>query len=180
VRVPRRNTDTREEILEVALELFATKGYEQTSLREIAERLNITKAALYYHFPSKDELLGDVLEPLVTDLGAFLATARQRLEDGERTLLEDYFDLCHRHRLLFQGVLRDLTVLGRIRVLPELLHRRAELDHLLVGGDAPADRARAIVALGGLQDCVVLMPDEPVESYRSAAVDAAMRALSPE
>jgi AcrR family transcriptional regulator len=179
VRVPRRNADTREEIREVALELFATRGYEQTSLREIAERLNITKAALYYHFPSKDELLGDILEPLVTELDAFLAAAPDRIRDGERALLEDYFDLCHRHRLLFQGVLHDLTVLGRIRVLPEVLHRRADLDRLLAGGDAPADRARAVVALGGLQDCVVLMPEAPAESYRAAAVEAALRALHP-
>jgi AcrR family transcriptional regulator len=178
--MPRRNADTREEIRAVALELFATKGFEQTSLREIAERLDITKAALYYHFPSKEELVGDVLEPLISDLDAFLAAAPARIREGERALLEAYFDLCHRHRLLFQGVLRDLTVLGRFPVLPRLLHRRAELDRLLVGSDAPADRARAIVAFGGLQDCVVLLPDEPVEAYRSAAVDAAMRALSPE
>ncbi|MGH9081684.1 MAG: TetR/AcrR family transcriptional regulator [Acidimicrobiales bacterium] len=47
---------TRERILEVALELFTEQGYEQTSLREIAERLGFTKAALYYHFSSKEEI----------------------------------------------------------------------------------------------------------------------------
>jgi AcrR family transcriptional regulator len=176
--MPRRNTDTREEIRQVALELFAHKGFEQTSLREIAERLDITKAALYYHFPSKEELLGDVVEPIVADLGEFLAEAERRMPEGERGLLEDYFDLCRRHRLLFQGVLRDLTVLARVRALPELLHRRTELDRLLVGSDDPADRVRAVVALGGLQDCAVLMTD-PVESYRVAAIDAALRALLP-
>jgi AcrR family transcriptional regulator len=48
---------TRERILDVALDLFVEKGYEQTSLREIAERLGVTKAALYYHFPSKADIL---------------------------------------------------------------------------------------------------------------------------
>jgi AcrR family transcriptional regulator len=176
--MPRRNADTREEIRQVALELFARKGFEQTSLREIAERLDITKAALYYHFPSKEELLGDVVEPLVLELEAFLAEAEQRRAEGVRRLLEDYFDLCQRHRLLFQGLLRDVTVLARVRALPRLLQRRSELDRMLVGGDEPADRARAVVALGGLQDCAVLM-DDAVESYRSAAVDAALRALLP-
>jgi hypothetical protein len=75
-------------------------------------------------------------------------------------------------------VLRDLTVLARVRSLPRLPHRRAELDRLLVGSDEPADLARAVVALGGLQDCAVLM-DDPVEPYRAAAVDAALRALVP-
>jgi AcrR family transcriptional regulator len=48
---------TRERILDVALELFAEHGYEQTSLREIAERLGVTKAALYFHFERKEDIL---------------------------------------------------------------------------------------------------------------------------
>jgi len=47
---------TRDRILEVALDLFSEQGYDQTSLREISQRLGITKAALYYHFASKDEI----------------------------------------------------------------------------------------------------------------------------
>jgi AcrR family transcriptional regulator len=49
--------DTRERILDIALELFTTQGYETTSLREIAERLGFSKAAIYYHFQSKDDIL---------------------------------------------------------------------------------------------------------------------------
>src|ERR1039457_770640 len=50
--------DTRQRIQAVALELFAEQGYEKTSLREIAERLGVTKAALYYHFKSKEAIVG--------------------------------------------------------------------------------------------------------------------------
>jgi AcrR family transcriptional regulator len=49
--------DTRERILDVALDLFTEQGFDGTSLREIAERLGVTKAALYYHFESKDDIL---------------------------------------------------------------------------------------------------------------------------
>ncbi len=49
--------DTRERILDVALDLFIEKGYDKTSLREIAEQLGVTKAALYYHFKSKQDIL---------------------------------------------------------------------------------------------------------------------------
>jgi AcrR family transcriptional regulator len=49
--------DTREQILDVALDLFVERGYDNTSLREIAERMGFSKAALYYHFPSKDAIL---------------------------------------------------------------------------------------------------------------------------
>ena len=48
---------TRQRILDVALDLFVEQGYEETSLREIAARVGVTKAALYYHFRSKDEIL---------------------------------------------------------------------------------------------------------------------------
>ena len=41
----------------MALDLFTEKGFDGTSLREIAERLGVTKAALYYHFASKDDIL---------------------------------------------------------------------------------------------------------------------------
>ena len=48
---------TRERILDVALDLFTDQGFDGTSMREIAERLNISKPAIYYHFASKDEIL---------------------------------------------------------------------------------------------------------------------------
>ncbi|WP_433558760.1 TetR/AcrR family transcriptional regulator [Pseudonocardia xinjiangensis] len=177
--MPRRSADTRAEIREVATELFAAQGIEQTSLREIAERLDITKAALYYHFPSKDELIAELVRPMVADIEAFHTDVTSTAPGDLRPLLGRYLDLCHRHRLLFQGLLRDIAVLGRLDVLSTVLEKRAEVDRVLVGGDAPADRVRAVIALGGLQDCVVLMADEPLESYREAAVDSALRALRP-
>jgi AcrR family transcriptional regulator len=48
---------TRERILDIACDLFIDKGFDKTSLREIAERLGFSKAALYYHFASKDDIL---------------------------------------------------------------------------------------------------------------------------
>src|SRR5437016_2198147 len=54
--------DTRQRIQSVALELFAGQGYDKTSLREIAERLGVTKAALYYHFKSKEDIVTSLVE----------------------------------------------------------------------------------------------------------------------
>jgi AcrR family transcriptional regulator len=48
---------TRERILDVALELFTDQGFDGTSMRQIAERLHISKPAIYYHFASKEEIL---------------------------------------------------------------------------------------------------------------------------
>jgi AcrR family transcriptional regulator len=48
---------TRERILDVALGLFNEQGYDKTSLRDISDRLGVTKAALYYHFQRKEDIL---------------------------------------------------------------------------------------------------------------------------
>ena len=48
---------TRDKILDVALELFTDQGFDGTSMRQIAERLHISKPAIYYHFASKEEIL---------------------------------------------------------------------------------------------------------------------------
>jgi AcrR family transcriptional regulator len=47
---------TRERILEAALEFFIHDGYDRTSLRQIAEKVGINKASLYYYFPGKEEI----------------------------------------------------------------------------------------------------------------------------
>ena len=54
---PAAAASTRERILDVALDLFVDQGYDGTSLRQIAERLGVTKAAIYYHFEAKEDIL---------------------------------------------------------------------------------------------------------------------------
>ncbi len=53
---------TKEEIIKTALLHFAKKGYENTSMQEIAEDLNITKPALYYHFKNKQDLYNAIFK----------------------------------------------------------------------------------------------------------------------
>ena len=53
--------DTKERILETALELFAQSGYLGTSMSDIAHRLGITKAALYKHYAGKQEILNQIV-----------------------------------------------------------------------------------------------------------------------
>lgn len=72
----RSGPDTRAAILRVALELFTAQGYEATSMRQIAEALNIRKPSLYYHFAGKEEIVrslvdqrGDEVERLLDWIG---------------------------------------------------------------------------------------------------------------
>ena len=69
---------TRERILDAALTLFAEKGYDATSMREIAEQLGITKAALYYHFDSKADIVRAMLADTERRVSELAAWARER------------------------------------------------------------------------------------------------------
>lgn len=57
-----KGPSTRERILEAALDLFTEQGFDKTSLREVSQRVGVTKAALYYHFRSKEEILASLVE----------------------------------------------------------------------------------------------------------------------
>ncbi|MFI5622662.1 TetR/AcrR family transcriptional regulator [Nocardioides sp. NPDC051685] len=52
----------RDQVLDAAAELFVTRGFAATSTREIAERVGIRQASLYYHFAGKDEILAELLQ----------------------------------------------------------------------------------------------------------------------
>jgi AcrR family transcriptional regulator len=57
--------DTRDRILQISLDHFIEQGYENVSLREIAEHVGVTKAALYYYFASKEEILRTLIQPFL-------------------------------------------------------------------------------------------------------------------
>ncbi|MQY04169.1 TetR/AcrR family transcriptional regulator [Actinomadura macrotermitis] len=73
-----RRKDTRQRILDTALELFLERGYDQTSLREIAERLDVTKAALYYHFKSKEDIVGGLGDEAGRRIDELIAWGREQ------------------------------------------------------------------------------------------------------
>lgn len=90
-----RRTDTRARIQRIALKLFAEQGYERTSMRQIAESVEVTKAALYYHFKTKDDILSGVLADFaaaVTELVAWGAE-QPATADTRRELLRRYAEL---------------------------------------------------------------------------------------
>ena len=68
-----RGRDTRSRLRELALQMFAEQGYEKTSLREIAERLGVTKAALYYYFKSKEDIVRSLVEDYMAEIDELIA-----------------------------------------------------------------------------------------------------------
>ncbi|TCP43431.1 TetR family transcriptional regulator [Tamaricihabitans halophyticus] len=173
-----RTSETRQRILDAALELFLEQGVQQTSLRQIADRLGLTKPALYYHFSSREDLLNSLLQPLVADIDSVLAEDEHGTTSDPRDLLGRYFDVSYRHHALTTLMLHDLPTLNELGYIDQVLTWRRRLVAVLAGPNAGvAERARAIVALGGLADCLVLLDDVPEHELRAAALDAACAAL---
>src|SRR3954466_10191178 len=87
-----RRGDTRHRIQDVALELFAEQGYEKTSLREIAEHLDVTKAALYYHFKTKEDILTSIVEDIGRPVDELItwAEAQPRTLENKQEMLRRY------------------------------------------------------------------------------------------
>jgi AcrR family transcriptional regulator len=75
-RADGRRTDTRKRINDVALDVFSERGYEGATLQEIAERLDITRPALYYHYRSKEEILAAIHRDLALSIDTILDQAR--------------------------------------------------------------------------------------------------------
>lgn len=59
------NRSTEEKILDAALDLFSTQGFEATSVSQIADEVGIRKASVYSHFASKQEILDNLLEAVL-------------------------------------------------------------------------------------------------------------------
>jgi AcrR family transcriptional regulator len=179
-RAPRGHT--REQICEVALELFAEQGYDKTSLREIAERLGLTKAALYYHFQSKEEIVGAIVENYLDEVDDLIAWARQRPSTREtrHELLRRYSEVVATHvgsMRFFQqnpGGVRTSETGARFR------DRMTTLHGLLHDPDDPLlVRLRAFLAIvgqhiaqGGLDEAE---PDSEVR--RQAALQVGLELL---
>lgn len=158
--------------------MFVEQGVQRTSLQDIADKLGITKPALYYHFASREDLVRSILVPLIEEGERFVDRQERRASANARELLEGYFDFHYRHRQDLLLVLAELTMLADLGLIDKVLAWRDRLGKLVFGPKPTlAQSTRAVVAFGGLQDCCLQFPDTPYEALRTASVDAALAAL---
>ena len=109
---------TREEILEVAAQIFRQKGFHASSMQEIADAVNLRKASLYHHISSKQEILLDLLDMamdyLIERTQAIFEQAtppQDRLSEAIRRYLQaltDYPDLANVLLLEYRSLEPDL------------------------------------------------------------------------
>lgn len=175
-------SETRYRIQEVARELFTQKGVQRTSLQDIADRLGITKPALYYHFRSREDLVRSILQPLIDEGESFVVAQERRRGRSRATpqeLLEGFFDFHYKHRADLVLVVSELTTLADLGLIDAMLGWRERLSRLVFGPRPTLEQStRAVIAFGGLQDCCLQFPDAPYDDLRRATVDGAMAALA--
>jgi AcrR family transcriptional regulator len=148
-----RRTDTRQRIHQVALDVFSERGYDRATLREIAERLEITRPALYYHYRSKEEILASIHRELALSIDDVLAWARAqpagaatRAEVLRRlsALTSGPWGKFSRFAQANEAAMRDLSGAA------EFIARMDVLTGLLSPDDSVHGRIRARLALAAL------------------------------
>jgi AcrR family transcriptional regulator len=173
---------TRDQILAIARRLFVDQGYAGTSIVDLARELGTTTAALYYHFPSKADILAELL---AGPLEAFSSVAERAVSLPPEPLLAELIDLTIEWRDLIRLVTDDPSV--RVALGEGAQQRSQQLVATVVAalaGRRPtrAARLRAWAAFSVVRDGTLAAlhdtapPEFPAD--RDELLAAALRALS--
>ena len=149
--------DTRQRLIEVAVDLFTRHSFAGTSLQMIADEMGFTKAAIYYHFRTREELLAAVVEPIFDQLSAIITAAESQRSAAARAdhMLLGYAELAVANRALVSVLACDPSVTTLLRDQPhwsELINRQLAL----LAGDVrdTGGLIKATVVLAGISSAV--------------------------
>jgi AcrR family transcriptional regulator len=121
----------RDAVLDAAVELFNRKGYDATSVSDLADELGVTKSAVYHHVSSKEELLAEILDAALVELEAAVelaASSTGSAYERLRTVVHQSIETLVEHQ-------PEVTLLLRVRgnspTEDAALHRRRRIDAAL-------------------------------------------------
>ena len=166
---------TRERIQQTAIALFSEHGYEHTSLREIAEHLGVTKAALYYHFKTKEDIAASFFESYAVDLDQICewGDTRPRSLETRTELLRRYAEVIRSHVPVLRFMQNNQAALTRLDRMSVFRMRQRRLHALLVESDDPLiHRLRAWDAITTLYSNWITYPriDDSEQEIRDASL----------
>ncbi|WP_405617430.1 TetR/AcrR family transcriptional regulator [Streptomyces sp. NBC_00076] len=173
-----RRGNTRQRIQDVALGLFAEQGYEKTSLREIAERLDVTKAALYYHFKTKEEILVSIFEDRTQPILDLIEWGRQQPHtlETKKEIVRRYSEVLAGATPLFRFMQENQATVRELRVGETFKDRMHGLREIIVDPDSDlVDQVRCVSALFTMHAGMFLLQDLDAtsEEKRKAVLDVA-------
>jgi AcrR family transcriptional regulator len=159
---------TRRQILETAQRLFAELGYDATSLQMIADELGLTKAAVYYHFRTKSEIMHAAMQPGLDRLEALLDAAAAIRGRRARTeyLVSGFVDFLVENRI-YAGMAANDPAAKRDKAEESTTLRERGL--ALIFGDDPTGAQRlAASTLFYIPECLPDLADLSDEELREA------------
>ncbi|MFJ6794654.1 TetR/AcrR family transcriptional regulator [Streptomyces sp. NPDC091268] len=173
-----RRGNTRQRIQDVALELFAEQGYEKTSLREIAERLEVTKAALYYHFKTKEDIIISIFEDVTRPIDELItwAEGQPRTLEMKREVLRRYSEAMAGGASLYRFMQENQATMRELTIGETVKKRLFALVELLRTQDGPlTDQVRCVSALFTLHAGMMFLQhvEGDPEETRLAALEVA-------
>jgi len=180
----RRSADGRRRVIDAALAQFAEYGVEGTSLQMIADAMGVTKAAVYYHFKTKDEIVLAVVRPALEQLRVILADAEaQRGQSARaRAFLTGFVRLVVGERELLTLLYDDVAVIRTLRVhWPDFEDFERRIPLVLAAPDAgPGHQVAAAVAITGIVAAAgspqfTTLSDDELEGH---LLDAGLRLLT--
>ena len=177
-RTPRGHGRAR--LVEAAGDLFAEQGVSGTSLQAIADRLGVTKAAVYHQFASKDEIVMAVAEPVIELLRAIADAAEPRPQPEARAIvIEGLVDLAIAQRGTGAVMRRDPAMMLLLDAYPPYLEQIARIDAILLGPNPSKERRIALAFAGGGILALGALPglDGSADEVRAGLVAAMTRAL---
>jgi len=185
--VPRNGNTTRDEILGTAMRKFVDQGYDKTSLREIAEAVGVTKAALYYHFRTKDDIVRAAMDEYVDAVNEILDRFEtQPPGQGRNAALADRILelLGDAGALPFQFGQANPTVMARQNFGTRNVEYVRRFISLAAGPELSADAVlRSTLAFGALVMSSVPQPPLPTtagpDERRAAGRALALELLAP-
>ncbi|WP_305786514.1 TetR/AcrR family transcriptional regulator [Symbioplanes lichenis] len=136
----------RVQVLETARRLFTLHGVEGTSLQAIADLMGVSKAAVYYHFKTKDDLVRGVLEPIIAgiaELARVIGAQRGRNARLDAMLI-GIVDLAVAHNDEFQVVMGDPYIGSVLQAEVDALGFAELAESLALTGTDPATMATRV------------------------------------
>jgi AcrR family transcriptional regulator len=172
-------------IADLALQRFRRGGFAGTSIADLAGILGVSKAAVYYHYRSKDTLLHRLVDPLLDAIDACIDEHSTPTPAGPvgspaaRQLLADYLAVLIAHQEVVALVATDVAVLNHHTIGPRIRAQDQRLRTLLVAPDAsPAATLRAEAALGAIRRPVTTqITVDLTDALQQILVDAAVGIL---
>ena len=166
----------------LALERFRIDGYAGTSIADLAGVLGVSKAAIYYHYRSKNALLHRLVDPLLDAIDACIDThSAPNRPPGARQLLGDYLAVLTDHREVVPLVATDVAILNHPTIGPRIRAQDQRLRTLLAAPDTSAAATlRAEAALGAIRRPLTIQSvvDVTDASHQQVLIDAAVATLN--